>query len=128
MTQIPRKGKIRQIYIYIYFYEERFVFRFFAKILRFSIPRNIPVVKFYDSKEDFLLLSLFVCLEFRRNKNSQNSLQIFLAANLYLYRVYLYSRLRYFRESIFDFRISKKFARGMYWTIICEETVQLKYV
>lgn len=74
MTQIPRKGKIRQIYIYIYFYEERFVFRFFAKILRFSIPRNIPVVKFYDSKEDFLLLSLFVCLEFRRNKNSQKTI------------------------------------------------------
>lgn len=75
MTQIPRKGKIRQIYIYIYIFMRSGSF-FFAKILRFSIPRNthIPVVKFYDSKEDFLLLSLFVCLEFRRNKNSQKTI------------------------------------------------------
>lgn len=86
------------------------------------------MVKFYDSKEDFLFLSLSVSNFVEQKLAKNDSLQIFLAANLYLYRVYLYSRLRYFRESIFDFRISKKFARGMYWTIICEETVQLKYV
>lgn len=84
-------------------------------------------MKFYDSKEDFLSLSLSR-ISSKEKLAKNDSLQIFLAANLYLYRVYLYSRLRYFRESIFDFRISKKFARGMYWTIICEETVQLKYV
>ena len=98
MTQIPRKGKIRQIYIYIYFYEERFVFRFFAKILRFSIPRNIPVVKFYDSKEDFLLLSLFVCLEFRRTKTRKKRF----FANIPCCKSLFISRLLVFEIALFS--------------------------
>lgn len=65
MTQIPRKGKLRQIYIY--FYEKRFV-------------SNLR--KFYDSK----ILSLS-----RVSSDKNDSLQIFLAT-LFLSRS-LFSRI-----------------------------------